>query len=65
VGAHQKEIKKLRNPSCKKCGHTENANWNTAKNIALRAVINQPIVLCPGNWDLEAKSHSFSRGQLT
>ncbi|AFV23452.1 IS605 OrfB family transposase [Methanolobus psychrophilus R15] len=35
--------------SCQKCGHTENADWNASKNIASRAAINQPIVLCSAN----------------
>lgn len=29
---------------CKKCGHTENADFNAAKVIARRAAVNQPIV---------------------
>lgn len=32
---------------CLKCGHKENADVNAAKNIAQRAVVNQPIALCP------------------
>ncbi|MDW7730874.1 MAG: transposase [Methanolobus sp.] len=35
--------------SCQKCGHTENADYNASRNIASRAAINQPIVLCSGN----------------
>jgi len=35
--------------SCQKCGHTENADFNASKNIALRAVINQPIAFCSGS----------------
>ncbi len=31
---------------CLECGHTENADINAAKNIAQRAVVNQPIALC-------------------
>jgi putative transposase len=31
---------------CCACGHSENADYNASKNIALRAVVNQPIALC-------------------
>lgn len=31
---------------CLKCGYTENADINAAKNIARRVVVNQPIALC-------------------
>ncbi len=34
---------------CLECGHTENADFNAAKNIAFRAVVNLPNVLCLGN----------------
>jgi IS605 OrfB family transposase len=44
-----KNRKKQDTFSCQKCGHTENADWNASKNIASRAAINQPIVLCSGN----------------
>jgi len=45
-----------------KMRHTENADWNTAKHLALRAVINQLIAFCSGNWNLEAKAHGLGRG---
>lgn len=32
--------------SCLECGHTENADYNASKNIAFRAAVNPPIVLC-------------------
>ena len=35
--------------ACLACGHTENADYNAAKNIAFRAVVNLPNVLCLGN----------------
>jgi len=31
---------------CCACGHSENADYNASKNIAFRAVVNQPIALC-------------------
>jgi IS605 OrfB family transposase len=31
---------------CCTCGHSENADYNASKNIALRAAVNQPIALC-------------------
>lgn len=34
---------------CLECGHTENADFNAAKNIMFRAVVNLPNVLCLGN----------------
>jgi len=34
---------------CQACGHTENADINAAKNIALRAAVNQPIALRSSN----------------
>lgn len=34
---------------CLECGHTENADYNAAKNIAFRAVVNLPNVLYLGN----------------
>jgi putative transposase len=34
---------------CLKCGHAENADINAAKNIALRAAVNQPIALRSSN----------------
>jgi IS605 OrfB family transposase len=44
-----KNRKKQDTFSCQKCGHTENADFNASKNIASRAAINQPIVLCSVN----------------
>jgi IS605 OrfB family transposase len=44
-----KNKKKRDTFSCQKCGHTENADFNASKNIASRAAINQPIVLCSAN----------------
>jgi putative transposase len=32
--------------SCLECGHTENADYNAAKNISFRVAVNQPKVLC-------------------
>ena len=32
---------------CCACGYTENADYNASKNIAFRAAVNQPMVLCP------------------
>lgn len=34
---------------CLECGHTENADYNAAKNISFRADVNLPNVLCLGN----------------
>ena len=34
---------------CLECGHAENADYNADKNIAFRAVVNLPMVLCLGN----------------
>ncbi|WOX58622.1 RNA-guided endonuclease InsQ/TnpB family protein [Methanoculleus receptaculi] len=34
---------------CLECGHSENADINAAKNIALRAAVNQPIALHSSN----------------
>jgi len=34
---------------CLECGHSENADINAAKNIALRAAVNQPIALRSSN----------------
>jgi len=34
---------------CLNCGHAENADINAAKNIALRAAVNQPIALRSSN----------------
>jgi IS605 OrfB family transposase len=44
-----KNRKKQDTFSCQKCGHTQNADWNASKNIASRAAVNQPIVLCSAN----------------
>jgi putative transposase len=35
--------------ACLECGHTENADYNAAKNIMFRAAVNLPNVLCLGN----------------
>ncbi|HMK45910.1 MAG TPA: zinc ribbon domain-containing protein [Methanocella sp.] len=32
---------------CLKCGHTELADYNAAKNILARALVNAPIAVCP------------------
>jgi len=45
---------------CVACGHTENADINAAKNIASRAVVNQPIVSLKKSKEIQA--HSFSVG---
>lgn len=45
---------------CQKCGHTENADVNASKNIASRAAINQPIVLCSGYCDIEAQASDLN-----
>jgi len=34
---------------CLTCGHSENADINAAKNIALRAAVNQPVALHSSN----------------
>ena len=44
----KKNRKSQENFACLACGHTENADYNASKNIAFRAVINLPIVLCSG-----------------
>jgi putative transposase len=44
---------------CVACGHAENADINAAKNIASRAVVNQPIVSLKQK---EIQAHSFSVG---
>jgi putative transposase len=45
---------------CVSCGHTENDDINAAKNIASRAVVNQPIVSLKKSKEIQA--HSFSVG---
>jgi IS605 OrfB family transposase len=45
---------------CVACGHTENADINAAKNIASRAVVNQPIVSLKKSKEIQA--HRFSVG---
>jgi len=43
---------------CLRCGHAANADVNAAKNIAARAVVNQPIVLLPAGLRLVMASTS-------
>ncbi|WP_394340579.1 zinc ribbon domain-containing protein, partial [Methanocalculus sp. MSAO_Arc2] len=45
---------------CIKCGYTDNADINAAKNIASRADVNQPIALRP-----EPKSSGRWKGKPT
>jgi len=46
---------------CRSCGHSENADFNAAKNISFRAVINLPIVLYAGlSCGFEAQATMFS-----
>lgn len=44
-----RKIERIRHLSFAACGNTENADFNAAKIIAFRAVINLPIVFCLGN----------------
>ena len=47
---------------CRFCGHGENADLNAARNIRLRAVVNQPIVVCQRVLELELQAHPFRGG---
>ena len=46
--------------ACVECGHTENADINAAKNIASRAVVNQPIVSLSKQKEIQARGFSPS-----
>ncbi len=46
---------------CRSCGYVENADFNAAKNIQWRAVVNQPIVVCPDG-SLNCKPTLFRGG---
>ena len=62
----KKNRKTQANFVCCACGHSENADFNASKNIAFRAAINQPIVLCLNVVEsfsvkeFEGQAHSFS-----